>query len=88
MLISTDRLRARKVAHRITNARHCTSHEVIHCESEVPAMDDRDLDDGTTVIVSLDDDPEWWTSDASAASLPECSAVVTRHEIRTMTRSA
>tara|TARA_R110000782_G_scaffold87287_1_gene169115 strand:- start:242 stop:556 length:315 start_codon:yes stop_codon:yes gene_type:complete len=55
------RLPSLEVAHRIAYALECTLDDVFHYESEFPVKDDGD---GTmTVIVRMDDDPEWWKSD-------------------------
>ena len=58
---SAQRLPSLEVAHRIADALDRSLDDVFHYESEFPAKDD---DDGTmTVIVRMDDDPEWWKSD-------------------------
>lgn len=54
-----QRLPSLEIAHRIAVALDCEPDDVFHDELELPA----DNDDGTlTVIVRLDDDPEWWKS--------------------------
>jgi putative transcriptional regulator len=56
-----QRMPSLEVAHRIADALSCSLEDVFHYESERPVKDD---DDGTmTVIVSMDDEPEWWKSD-------------------------
>lgn len=56
-----QRMPSLEVAHRIADALSCSLDDVFRYESEFPAKGDHD---GTmTVIVCLDDDPEWWKSD-------------------------
>ena len=56
-----QRLPSLEIAHRIADVLNCALDDVFHYESELPMQDE---DDGTmTVIVRLDDDPEWWKSD-------------------------
>lgn len=56
-----QRLPSLEIAHRIADALDRSLDDVFHYESEFPVKDD---DDGTmTVIVRMDDEPEWWKSD-------------------------
>ena len=56
-----QRVPSLEVAYRIADALECSLDDVFRYESELPANDD---DDGQyTIIVCLDDDPEWWKSD-------------------------
>ena len=55
-----QRLPSLEIAHRIADALDRNLDDVFHYESEHPVNDD----EGTmTVIVRMDDDPEWWKSD-------------------------
>lgn len=56
-----QRMPSLEVANRIADALDCSLDDVFRYESEFPVKDD---DDGTmTVIVRMDDHPEWWKSD-------------------------
>ncbi len=56
-----QRMPSLEVAHRIADALSCGLDDVFRYESELPVQDG---DDGTmTVIVRMDDEPEWWKSD-------------------------
>ena len=56
-----QRLPSLEIAHRLGDALNRNLDDVFHYESEFPADDD---DDGTmTVIVRVDDDPEWRKSE-------------------------
>lgn len=56
-----QRVPSLEVAHRIADALECSLDDVFRYESELPVQDE---DDGTvTVIVRMDDEPEWWKSD-------------------------
>jgi putative transcriptional regulator len=58
-----QRVPSLEFAHRIADALKCNLDDVFHFESELPAMDEDEDDQVMTVIVCLDDDPEWWKSD-------------------------
>lgn len=79
-----QRLPSLEIAHRIAEALECRLDDVFHYRSELPAKDD---DDSISVIVRVEDEPEWWKADDVSRVTAERSAVVTRHRNRTTTRS-
>ena len=55
-----QRLPSLEIAHRIADALECTLDDVFRYESEFPAKDDEGR---LTIIVSFDDEGDWWKSD-------------------------
>ena len=62
-----QRVPSLEVAHRVADALNCDLDDVFRYESEFPADDD---DNGRyTIIVSFEDEGDWWKPLTSAASL-------------------